>query len=123
MLVVTVVLGVAGITAGVVSLIRVRGGLISLILGVATAGVGIVGTVVGLMWAFRAVANVDPSRKAVLLAEGIEVAMLSTAVGLGLGVCSVVLGAIAGSRADEATRRRKTQLSRVSGGAASARDT
>lgn len=43
---------------------------------------GLLGTIIGLIQAFSAVANVDPSQKAALLAQGISVAMSTTAFGL-----------------------------------------
>jgi biopolymer transport protein ExbB/TolQ len=43
---------------------------------------GLLGTIIGLIQAFAAVAAVDPSQKAALLAQGISVAMNTTAFGL-----------------------------------------
>jgi len=43
---------------------------------------GLLGTIIGLIQAFSAVASVDPSQKAALLAKGISVAMSTTAFGL-----------------------------------------
>lgn len=43
---------------------------------------GLLGTIVGLMQAFQAVAGADPSQKAALLARGISMAMNTTAYGL-----------------------------------------
>ena len=43
---------------------------------------GLLGTIMGLIQAFAAVAAVDPSQKAALLAKGISVAMSTTAFGL-----------------------------------------
>ena len=43
---------------------------------------GVAGTVIGLVWSFRALDGVDPSMKAQQLAEGIHHAMWSTAIGL-----------------------------------------
>lgn len=44
--------------------------------------VGLFGTVIGLIVAFRAVSYADPSQKQTLLAQGISMAMLATAGGL-----------------------------------------
>jgi biopolymer transport protein ExbB len=43
---------------------------------------GLLGTIIGLIQAFSAVAAVDPSQKAALLASGISLAMTTTAFGL-----------------------------------------
>lgn len=43
---------------------------------------GLLGTIVGLIQAFTAVANADPSQKAELLSSSISVAMNTTAFGL-----------------------------------------
>lgn len=43
---------------------------------------GLLGTIIGLIQAFSAVAAVDPSQKAALLAKGISLAMTTTAFGL-----------------------------------------
>jgi biopolymer transport protein ExbB/TolQ len=54
---------------------------LSMIANVATL-MGLLGTIVGLMQAFQAVAGADPSQKAALLARGISMAMNTTAYGL-----------------------------------------
>lgn len=43
---------------------------------------GLLGTIIGLIAAFTAVANADPAEKATLLSESISVAMNTTAFGL-----------------------------------------
>lgn len=43
---------------------------------------GLLGTIIGLIQSFSAIAAVDPSQKAALLAQGISVAMSTTAFGL-----------------------------------------
>ena len=43
---------------------------------------GLLGTIIGLIEAFSAVANADPSEKAALLSSSISVAMNTTAFGL-----------------------------------------
>jgi biopolymer transport protein ExbB/TolQ len=48
--------------------------------------VGLAGTIVGLIRAFGATANADASHRAEILADGIQVAMFSTAIGLGLAL-------------------------------------
>jgi biopolymer transport protein ExbB/TolQ len=47
---------------------------------------GLLGTVIGLINAFAAVASVNPSEKAALLSASISVAMNNTALGLGLAI-------------------------------------
>lgn len=47
---------------------------------------GLLGTVIGLINAFAAVANVNPAEKASLLSASISVAMNNTALGLGLAI-------------------------------------
>jgi biopolymer transport protein ExbB len=47
---------------------------------------GLLGTVIGLINAFAAVASVNPSEKASLLSASISVAMNNTALGLGLAI-------------------------------------
>jgi biopolymer transport protein ExbB/TolQ len=47
---------------------------------------GLLGTVIGLINAFSAVANVNPAEKASLLSASISVAMNNTALGLGLAI-------------------------------------
>ena len=47
---------------------------------------GLLGTVIGLIHAFAAVANVNPAEKASMLSASISVAMNNTALGLGLAI-------------------------------------
>lgn len=54
---------------------------LSMIANVSTL-MGLLGTILGLMQAFQAVAGADPSQKAALLAQGISMAMNTTAYGL-----------------------------------------
>lgn len=54
---------------------------LSMIANVSTL-LGLLGTIVGLMQAFEAVAGADPSQKGALLAKGISMAMNTTAYGL-----------------------------------------
>ncbi len=56
-------------------------GHISMVANVVTL-VGLLGTVVGLITAFRAVSFADVAQKQTLLAEGISIAMTATALGL-----------------------------------------
>ncbi|MEW6490660.1 MAG: MotA/TolQ/ExbB proton channel family protein [Thermodesulfobacteriota bacterium] len=54
---------------------------LSMIANVSTL-MGLLGTILGLMQAFQAVAGADPSQKAAMLAQGISMAMNTTAYGL-----------------------------------------
>ena len=56
-------------------------GYLSMVSNVVTL-VGLLGTVVGLIMSFKAVAFADPSQKQTLLADGISLAMHATALGL-----------------------------------------
>jgi biopolymer transport protein ExbB/TolQ len=47
---------------------------------------GLLGTVIGLIHAFAAVASINPAEKASMLAASISVAMNNTALGLGLAI-------------------------------------
>ncbi|GAB4285375.1 MAG: MotA/TolQ/ExbB proton channel family protein [Deferrisomatales bacterium] len=62
---------------------------LSMIANVATL-MGLLGTIVGLMQAFQAVAGADPSQKAALLARGISMAMNTTAYGLMVAIPCMV---------------------------------
>ena len=71
------------------------------LIGTALAA-GLLGTVLGMAQAYRAVASVDPSMKAALLAEGISEAMNATAAGLtalALWVAPFVIGTVRWRRA------------------------
>ncbi|PIE65893.1 MAG: flagellar motor protein MotA [Deltaproteobacteria bacterium] len=70
-------------------LIERRTGYLAMIGNVATLA-GLLGTIVGLIHAFGAVAGVDPSQKATMLAKGISEAMNCTAFGLLVGIISLL---------------------------------
>jgi biopolymer transport protein ExbB len=53
--------------------------------------IGLLGTVVGLIMSFKAVAYADPSQKQTLLADGISLAMHATALGLLVAIPIMVL--------------------------------
>lgn len=53
--------------------------------------VGLLGTVVGLIMAFKAVSFADPAQKQTLLADGISLAMHATALGLLVAIPTMVL--------------------------------
>jgi len=52
---------------------------------------GLLGTISGLIKAFTAVANVDPSLKAEILSGSISVAMNTTAMGLGVAIPLIIV--------------------------------
>ncbi len=52
---------------------------------------GLLGTVMGMILCFRAVAGVEPSKKATILAQGISVAMNSTALSLIIAVPMIIV--------------------------------
>lgn len=62
-----------------------RIGYLSMISNVVTL-IGLLGTVVGLMMAFKAVGSADASQKSALLANGISMAMIATALGLTVAI-------------------------------------
>jgi biopolymer transport protein ExbB/TolQ len=62
-----------------------RTGYLAMLSNLATLA-GLLGTIVGLITAFRSVAGVDPSMKATMLAGGISEAMNCTAFGLFSGI-------------------------------------
>ena len=59
--------------------------------------IGLLGTVVGLIRAFGAVAAAKPEERSTLLAKGISEALNNTAMGLGIAVCCIVAHAVLGS--------------------------
>jgi biopolymer transport protein ExbB/TolQ len=70
---------------------------LSLFANVATL-VGLLGTIAGLMQSFSALATVDASQKATLLAAGISQAMITTAFGLIIAVPCMVIYTIFANR-------------------------
>jgi biopolymer transport protein ExbB len=69
--------------------IEKRTGYLAMLGNIATL-MGLLGTVTGLIKSFGAVAGVDPSKKAEMLAEGISEAMNCTAFGLLVGIISLI---------------------------------
>lgn len=62
-----------------------RLGYLSMIANVATL-MGLLGTITGLIMAFQAVSFADPAQKQVILAQGISMAMNTTALGLSVAI-------------------------------------
>jgi biopolymer transport protein ExbB/TolQ len=109
------VLDVAALTAAVVHAARAEDWSFSCAVSLiaATPAIGFLFTIVGLVHSFAAVAGVDPSMKATLLAKGISEAMNCTALGLvvvPLWVTPFVIGEVRRSR-----RRRSTAKPSASG--------
>lgn len=77
-----------------------RTSYIALFANVATL-LGLLGTIIGLIQAFNAVANANPAEKADLLSASISVAMNTTALGLIAAVPLLVLHALVNSRTAE----------------------
>ena len=62
---------------------------------------GLLGTIIGLIAAFPAVANADPAEKASLLSQSISVAMNTTAFGLMVAIPLLLLHAFLQSKTTE----------------------
>ena len=62
---------------------------------------GLLGTITGLIKAFTAVAQVDPSLKAEILSSSISVAMNTTAFGLGVAIPLIIIFSILQSKTTE----------------------
>lgn len=61
---------------------------------------GLLGTIFGLQQAFGALATADPSQKATVLAQGIAMAMNTTAMGLMVAIPCMVMYSILGAKAN-----------------------
>lgn len=72
-----------------VSTLRKRVAYLAMIANVATL-LGLLGTVLGLIKSFAAVASVDAATKSMLLAEGISVSMNATATGLAVAIPTMI---------------------------------
>ena len=77
----------------VAPLINARTGYLSTIANVSTL-LGLLGTIIGLIQAFASLAQADPSQKQVALANGISIAMNTTAFGLIVAIPGMVLFAL-----------------------------
>jgi biopolymer transport protein ExbB/TolQ len=67
----------------------------------ATTLVGLLGTIIGMIHCFAAVANVDPSQKATILAAGIAEAMTCTKWGLGVAIVLLIIYAFLQARTQQ----------------------
>lgn len=77
-------------TMEVIPKIERRTHYLAMLANVATL-TGLLGTISGLIQAFAAVANADPSQKAELLAKGISLAMNTTAYGLIVAIPTLIV--------------------------------
>ncbi|PLX42708.1 MAG: MotA/TolQ/ExbB proton channel family protein [Deltaproteobacteria bacterium] len=82
----------------VIPLVEKRIHYLSMIANVSTL-LGLLGTIIGLMQAFDAVAGADPSQKGAMLAKGISMAMNTTAYGLMVAIPNMVAYAFLQSKA------------------------
>lgn len=76
--------------AEVMPLIGRRLGYLSMIANVCTL-LGLLGTIQGLILAFKAVANADPAQKQMILTQGISMAMYTTAAGLMVAIPAMII--------------------------------
>jgi biopolymer transport protein ExbB len=84
------------------SVIEKRTGFLASIGNVATLA-GLLGTIIGLIDSFTAVANSNPLEKASLLSQGISMAMYATAYGLIIAIPALVMFAVLQNRANSLT--------------------
>jgi biopolymer transport protein ExbB/TolQ len=81
----------------VIPLLGRRLGYLSMVSNVATL-VGLLGTIQGLILSFEAVSFADPSQKQTLLAQGISLAMSTTAMGLSVAIPIMIVYAFLHAR-------------------------
>ncbi len=81
------------------SVIEKRTGFLASIGNVATLA-GLLGTIIGLIDSFTAVASSNPQEKASLLSQGISMAMYATAYGLIIAIPALVMFAVLQNRAN-----------------------
>ena len=85
-----------------VSSIRKRIAYLAMLANISTL-FGLLGTIMGLIKAFGAVANVDAATKSVMLADGISTSMNSTAAGLVVAIPTMVAFSVLQSKANRVT--------------------
>lgn len=85
-----------------VGCIRKRIAYLAMLANIATL-FGLLGTIMGLIKAFGAVANVDAATKSVMLADGISVSMNATAAGLAVAIPAMVAFSVLQSKANRLT--------------------
>jgi biopolymer transport protein ExbB len=75
------------------------------VLSNATTLVGLLGTIIGMIHCFAAVAHVDPAQKATILAGGISEAMTCTKWGLGVAIVLLLIYSVFQARTQQLTDR------------------
>ncbi len=85
-----------------ISSVRKRIAYLAMFANIATL-FGLLGTIMGLIKAFGAVANVDAATKSVMLADGISVSMNATASGLAVAIPTMVAFSVLQSKANRLT--------------------
>lgn len=82
--------------------VRKRIAYLAMLANVATL-LGLLGTIMGLIKAFGAVANVDAATKSVMLADGISVSMNATASGLAVAIPAMIAFSVLQAKANRLT--------------------
>jgi len=82
--------------------IRKRIAFLAMLANVATL-LGLLGTIMGLIKAFGAVANVDAATKSVMLADGISTSMNATASGLAVAIPAMIAFSVLQAKANRLT--------------------
>lgn len=82
--------------------IRKRIAYLAMLANVATL-LGLLGTIMGLIKAFGAVANVDAATKSVMLADGISTSMNATASGLAVAIPAMIAFSVLQAKANRMT--------------------
>jgi biopolymer transport protein ExbB len=85
-----------------IAAVRKRIAYLAMLANVATL-FGLLGTIMGLIKSFGAVANVDAATKSVMLADGISVSMNSTASGLAVAIPTMIAFSVLQSKANRLT--------------------
>jgi biopolymer transport protein ExbB/TolQ len=85
-----------------VSVVRKRIAYLAMFANIATL-FGLLGTIMGLIKAFGAVANVDAATKSVMLADGISTSMNATASGLAVAIPTMIAFSVLQSKANRLT--------------------
>jgi biopolymer transport protein ExbB/TolQ len=85
-----------------VGLIRKRIAYLAMFANIATL-FGLLGTIMGLIKAFGAVANVDAATKSIMLADGISTSMSATASGLCVAIPTMIAFSVLQSKANRLT--------------------
>jgi biopolymer transport protein ExbB len=85
-----------------IAVVRKRVAYLAMLANVATL-FGLLGTIMGLIKSFAAVANVDAATKSVLLAEGISTSMNATATGLLVAIPLMIAFSVLQSKANRLT--------------------